>query len=351
MLENFSSSAIAAKARAMYGQRLTASDYNEMMKRATVPEVAVYLRDNTHYGSAMAEMGGENTHRGQIEDRLRQFRYDQYARLINYSFSKDAKFWNYLFLWDEVEQVINIMRYFGSGSEGDYLPSYSRHLMEHCSYDLKALLQCRSYRDMMEVMAGTDYQKILERYPPRGDGDKNQIDMVMCERDLEVYYYDKVFAMIDKEFSGNDAKELREIFMGRIDAQKLTSAYRLRRFFKSTPEYISEALLPYKTSSQKLIQRIMHCDDNAELLEIMSSSRLNKNEALDEDYIESMTNRERERVSRKMLRYSRCPACTLVSYMTQTEIELENIINIVEGIRYGMVPEDIKKLLIIPAKA
>lgn len=349
MLENFSSKAIASKARAMFARRLSAADCNEMIKKSSVGEVAVFLRDNTHYGRVLEGMDTETIHRGQLEERLREVRYDSYAALTRYCFSREAGFYQYLFLWDEVEQIINLLRYIGAGSEGEYFFNYSRYLPRYCSYDLTRLVACRDFDAVLAVLAGTPYEKILLAHPPLSSDGKNQLDMVFCERDLKVYYFDRVFQLIKKQFSGSAARELREIFMDRIDAENLENAYRLRHFFKSKPEYIRSALLPYKTVSYRLIDRIIDSTQETELTAALRSSRFGKSGPIDTDFIENLTLREQEIISRRKLRYSTHPAVTLVSYMTQMQIELENVINIVEGIRYGLPPVEIRKLLILPA--
>lgn len=349
MLQSFSSKAIASKARAMYGRRLTGGDYAEMIKKSSVGEVAVYLRDNTHYGQALAELRTEDARRGQLEDRLRSLRYDQYAALTRYCFSREAGFYQYIYLWDEIEQVIKLLRYIGGGSEGEHFPRYSRQLARYCSYDLELLSVCRDYSALLEGMRGTAYYEILRRYPPNEDRAKNQIDVVLCECELRSYYYHRVFEMIDKEFGGKAASELRELFLQEIDAENIADAYRLRRFFNSDPSYIRRALLPFETPSRKLVEQIVTCEDDKELGELLASSRFARGNVVDSDYIESLTSRERERTSRHALRYSTCPAATLVSYMSQTQIELENVINVIEAIRYGLDAVDIKKLLILEA--
>lgn len=333
----------------MFARRLSAADCNEMMKKASVGEVAVFLRDSTHYGRVLGGMDTESIHRGQLEERLREVRYDSYAALTRYCFSREAGFYQYLFLWDEVEQIISLLRYIGAGSEGEYFFNYSRYLTRYCSYDLTKLVACRDFDAVTQVLAGTPYEKILLAHPPLASEGKNQLDMVFCERDLKAYYYDRVFELINKQFSGGAAKELRAIFMNRIDAENIADAYRLRHFFKSKPEYIRSALLPYKTDSYRLIDRITDSTEEVELAEALRSSRFGKDGTPDTDYIESLTLREQEATSRHMLRYSTHPAVTLVSYMTQMQIELENVINIVEGIRYGLAPVEIRKLLILPS--
>ena len=251
-------------------------------------------------------------------------------------------------MWDEIEQLIRLLRYIGGGSEGEYTYTHSAFLAGHCSYDLNQVLACRDYNSLLAVLEGSDYHDILANYPPRSDEGKNQIDLVLCERELRLYYYNRVHDMVAREFSGEAARELWSIFLEQIDAENLVDAYRLRRFFKTSPQQIRQALLPFKTPSSKLIDQIVDCEDVGELPRLLSASRFLRQGQLDQDYVESLTLRQREKLSRKLLRYSTHPPVTLVSYMTQLEIELGNVVNIIEGIRYGLSPPDIKKLLILP---
>ncbi|MEG1874388.1 MAG: V-type ATPase subunit [Angelakisella sp.] len=350
MLKSYSSKAIASKARAMYGQRLTAADYNDMVKKDSVTEVALYLRDNTHYHQALNDLSLDGIHRAQLEERLRGARFGQYGALTRYCFSRKAGFYQYLYLLEETEQLLKLLRYIGGGSEGEYFFSHTKELPRYCTYNLNAVLAARDYPTLLAAVAGTPYKKILEKYPPRSEGGKNQIDLVLCERDLKVHYYDQLFSLIDEEFSHGAAQELKDIFLARIDAENLVNAYRLRYFFRSEPDYIRQVLLPYRTGSHKLIDKIIDCTENKELPGLLRTSAIVRHGSeLDQDYIEGLTARTREKVSRRALRYSTYPAVTLVSYMTQMDIELDNVINIIEGIRYGLPEPDLRKLLILVA--
>ena len=80
MLRSFSNKAIATKARAMYGARVTQADYEELMKKRTVGDAAAYLRDNTHYREVLGQIDPAAIHRGQLENMLRSLRYVQIGR-------------------------------------------------------------------------------------------------------------------------------------------------------------------------------------------------------------------------------------------------------------------------------
>ena len=67
-----SANAISAKARAIYGRRLTAADYQELTRQRTVSDVAAYLKANPGYGAYLAGIDEMQIHRGQLELLLHQ---------------------------------------------------------------------------------------------------------------------------------------------------------------------------------------------------------------------------------------------------------------------------------------
>ena len=107
MLRSFSNKAIATKARAMYGARVTQADYEELMKKRTVGDAAAYLRDNTHYREVLGQIDPAAIHRGQLEHLLRSLRYIQYQRLIAYNFGQQ-KLYRYLYFREEIQQLLGL---------------------------------------------------------------------------------------------------------------------------------------------------------------------------------------------------------------------------------------------------
>ena len=64
--------AIAAKVRSLHGEQLDERDYAELLSRRNVPEIAAYLKNETHYKYALRDVRENNVHRGQLEDLLRK---------------------------------------------------------------------------------------------------------------------------------------------------------------------------------------------------------------------------------------------------------------------------------------
>lgn len=63
------------------------------------------------------------------------------------------------------------------------------------------------------------------------------------------------------------------------------------------------------------------------------------------DYIDELPTKVKFSKCIHFIRYSINPPVVMLSYILLTEIELSNIINIIEGIRYKLPKDEIKKML------
>ena len=70
---SFSSNAVLAKARSMYGKHLTPESYDELLKKRTVNDVVSYLKSETAYGPILEGLKETSIHRGQLEFPTRMY--------------------------------------------------------------------------------------------------------------------------------------------------------------------------------------------------------------------------------------------------------------------------------------
>lgn len=348
MLGDYSDRAIASKVRAMYRYRLTPGDYEELMKKRTVGDIAAYLRDNTHYREALEQADYADIHRGQLETMLRGLMYGQYRRLLTFNYS-GKRIYRYFYLKEEMVELLALLRSL-SGREYDeeaerYRPPAGGWLDGNVTLDLEKLADVESIVELTGLLGDSPYGKLLKRFPPNEEG---QIDFVRCEQAFYTYYYQELLTFVKSELSGQAAKATREAVYRRIDNQNIVQTYRLKRFFRSDEEFIRENLLPFKTSSQPLIDRMIAAPDVQRLHAILEEAGLaREGEVRERDYIESVILRLRAKQSRWDLHNSTHPSVVLYAYMTHLEIELEDIINIIESVRYGLPIEEMRKMLSI----
>lgn len=352
MLGNFSDKAIATKVRAMYRFRLTHADYEELMKKRTVGDVAAYLRDNTHYRGVLEQADPTVIHRGQLETLLRGLQHTQYQRLIAFNFGgKDI--YRYLYLREEIRQLLALLRQFSGGLEGEeaewYAEQYGfrldRWLIGHTTFDVEKLEEMESWQELADFLGDSPYGKLVKRFPPDESG---QIDLAGCEQAFYTYYYKQLLTFVDRELTGGAKKATREAVYQKIDNENIIQTYRLKRFFRSDEELIRRSLLPFRTQSQSLIDRMIAAPDVERLHGLLEEAGLvREGEVYDSGFIENVILRLRAKQSRWELHNSIHPAVVLYAYMTYLEIELEDIINIIESVRYGLSTDEMRKMLSI----
>lgn len=347
MLKTLSSKAILTKARVMFGRRLKKDDYDQMLQMHSVAEVAGYLKSSTHYAQALAGTDENTVHRGQLENLLRRDRFEHYIRLIQYDFSRETGFYQYIIVRSEIDQLLTTIRLMGSGSAVNYIYSLPSYLNRYASFRLKDLAGVGSYGDLLTVLRKTPYYKVLEPYRPQGD---DPVDAVACESALLTYYYRMLLRLVDDQFSGSNRKALLELFHLEIDAANIGLVYRLKRVFNIPPEQIRTLLLPFETPSRKTLEKMLESGNTEQLRAAIVNSRYERYLAEGQGhvtYVEGLTGRATYDTSFRDMRFSMEPPVVLVSYMVVLQIELENVTNIIEGIRYGVEPDEIEKLLII----
>ena len=64
-------------------------------------------------------------------------------------------------------------------------------------------------------------------------------------------------------------------------------------------------------------------------------------------YIDQMADRMKYLTCRHDIRFSTHPSVVMLSYIFLAQIEIQDIINIIEGIRYHLASEEIQKLLTV----
>ena len=99
------SNAILAKARAMYGRRLTARNYQELLNCRDLPDLISYLKTRTSYSEALQAANPATTHRAQLETLLRLNLFEQYASLCRYEMNIGHDFYRYFIIRSEVQAI------------------------------------------------------------------------------------------------------------------------------------------------------------------------------------------------------------------------------------------------------
>jgi V/A-type H+-transporting ATPase subunit C len=340
-----STQALAAKAKAMYGAHLTKSDYEELLRKRSVQEIAGYLKNDTHYDKILEGINESSIHRGYLEVLIRQRLFLDFMQLIRYGETQNSNFYQYGILQIEIKQILLTLRFLKETEKGGQISQLPLFANKMTSFDLQKLVNVNSYDELLGVLKNTPYVAILLPFKPIAG---EELDYTSCELGLNAYYHREVLSHINKEFSGTAKLQILEVFNTQIELDNITKIYRLKKYYKSSPTDIIKVLQPtYVKIPKKLLHKWIETKSADEFIEALSSSAyksaINRKDFI---YIEYHMDSIMYNINKHFIRFATDPNVVLVAYMNLLEIETRNIIDIIEGVRYKVETDKIAKLLI-----
>ncbi len=340
-----SSLAMAAKAKAMYGKHLKSDDYTELLRKKTVQEIAGYLKNETAFKSVLKGINEFSIHRGHLEMLIRQTFYLDFLELIRYGQSKKDHFYEYGVLMIEIKQILMSIRLLSETDKTNQIAQLPIFANRMISFDVEELIKVNTFDELLSVLKNTPYYSILKPLKPRSVLD---IDYANFEIVLKAYYYKRVYEIIEQEFTGKDKKDIRDLFDTQIELENITKIYRLKKYYNASPSEIKKVLNPtYKRISKNDLDEWIDTLDAQAFLHAVNKNAYDiPTDAKEFQYIEYQTDAIMFDLNKRLMRFSTNPNIILVSYLSLLDIEIRNIIDIIEGIRYKVENDKIAKLLI-----
>lgn len=337
--------AILVKSRAKYGKRLTLRDYDELLACKTVSDIAVYLRNSTHYNVSLEGIKEAAVHRGNLEQLLRSKVYSDFAELCKFESSIGEHYFEYLMMKNEIDRLLVFLRYFISGHGEKYLAALPDFFSHHSKIDFVAITESKTFDDVLVHLKGTDYAKLLCPFA----GEDNIFDFTTVEAVLDKYLYRKTAELIKKNFDGEERNELLRLFESSAELDNLRRIYRAKKYFNISEDTLRAQLNEMRsTLTAKQLNEMIAAENADDVIEMMKKTRyklvLDKT---DYSYFDWLAARIKYDYCRKHMCFSTHAAVVMASTIVIFEIEIENITNIIEGKRYGVDNDTIKKMLIL----
>lgn len=346
MLEAMAGRAIETKIKAMYGKRLKKADFDEMLRRRTVGEIAGYLKNETHYGDALANIQESSIHRGQLESMLQHSLYKDVMRLKKYAKLRHGLFDCYQISL-EIQQLIRLLGCLEAGRARDYLLDMPGWLLGRLSIDLSKLSYSKDETGLLNALKGTRYEKLFARLMEENGG--KLPSTTLCATQLERFYYQQLFLVIGREYKGAEAEELRQMVRLQIEGYNVAAVYRLKMFFDAAPGQIDAFLLNgFGAMSRRRQQRLIKAQDAGDFIAFVRDTKRGRKlgrEAF--DFIEYANRAMAAQDNRKRLAFTVSPAAAFLAFLSLRQLELRNLVNTIEGVRYQLPPEEIRSLLIL----
>lgn len=226
MTVSSAANAVLAKARAMYGKRLTAQNYTDLLACRSVNEAAAYLKAHTAYADAFEGVTMGSLRRWQIEILLREHLSNNFASLCRYEKSIGDGFYKYFVTLSDVDMLLHSVRYLNSRHPEKNLAKVPDFFVRHSELNAAALETATNVDLLLAAVEGSPYKAVLS--PFASVGSDGRPDYFAMELALNKYLHSQAEALIKRTTRARNARSLtrctRSIRMPRISSRSTGSS-------------------------------------------------------------------------------------------------------------------------------
>lgn len=349
MAGNFSSNAVVAKARSIFGDCLKREDFLQLTTKSSVSDVCAFLKQTKRFSGCLASANEQSVHRGQLENLLRRNTFMIYERFCRFDHTESKAFFDIIIMKMEIEQLLTALMYINAKSTDEYINALPSYLMERCSFDLMALAKADTFTEVEQVIKDTPYYKLLHNIIAATSGSSSgRIQINACEQALYTYYFEQSIKKAGKRFSGKARKDIEKMLLISADMMNAITCFRRKVYFNDSAEQIKAALIPYHNRLKgEALDRVLACGSADEVQEALK--KIGYGTALERGLYENV-DLFTEKVSfdsfRHRISFSGEAPVVYFALIEYLSVELKNVITIIEGIRYQMPPTEIQRMLV-----
>lgn len=333
--------AIYAKAHSKYGRRLTPENYRDLLACQSVSDIASFLKSHTHYAEALADTKDGNIHRGHLEFLLRRYLFKETKELCAFEHSVGEPFYEYLILQGEISQILTFIRYYDAGKPEEFIFAMQPYIEEHGRVDLTLLSGARSLEDALHALRHTPFYAVLS--PLVGQQNVSYTDI---EHALHAYLYRRACVLAARD--AESKAEIVSLIDAHVDLDNVLRIYRMKEYFHAPADKIRPYLLECAGRIKPGdIEEMLGASTGPEVFRIFKTTPYRREiEKCEADSLPDCITRIKFNLFRHSFRFSSHPTVAIYTYIHLSKIEVDNIVTIVEGVRYGVSSDEIKPLLI-----
>ena len=337
--------AILALSRAYYGRRLDQRQYNDLLACKSINEVASYLKTRTPYASAFSAVGTADFSAKTLENVIDETRFGNFISLCRYELAISSEFYKYFIVKTEVEQILKCTLHMIGGNNESYLMQMNSFIDKHLSIDLYALGRADSLEQIAKSLEHTAYEDIYKRC--LSDPERSYLTFELAFNTYFETFKDK---LIERCFKGEEKKKMREMICRSFDVSFIEKQFRIIRYYKSN-NAVTKLSMPASVSltllSEKQLRQIYACTSETELTSVLKNSPYKDCFVSGADKnIERQMTEDFYQYCKKQIRFSSYPSVVMFSYLFLSEIERNNLVRIIEGIKFKVPTEQIGESLL-----
>jgi len=342
MLGMFKYGDLSTKIRGMKGKMLSSDDYEQMMLKRNVNEVALYLKNNTYYKDALVNITNSTVHRGQLEVLLYRAVVTDALKIAKHLTGNEKKIYRYIYRKLETEDVKKMLRTLQMGRALSELDRSTLFVSRYSIIDFDISLEATTITALVKSLEGTSFHRILSPLINENGG----MDIFTAEMVLDLYYYQKTAKQVKKMTTGKDRELLQELFGLEADFKNIFWILRAKNFYNLSKEMVQRYTIPFHYKIHKdVLYEMIEAPDMETAYKLVDQTYYGKIIDFRQEKVELQFLSYMHKVQQRSMRTEPFTIAPIIGYMYLKELEVLNITNIVEGIRYNVEPDKIHEYL------
>ena len=344
MAVSCSANAVYAKAHALYGKRLKKQNYDDLTGCRSLQELVGYLKSRTQYNAVFEGVPSELS-AVQIEELLKLQLLKNLEAICKYEISAGENLYEYFIVKNDIKQILDFIRLLIAGTPEKYLGSLPPFFDKRTKLNLIAMANARSYRELLNALGGTEYKNLLTPYAENYNekGIYLQIESV-----LNAYMRKYLLSAVNKGIGKKEKKQIREIVNYKFDMDTIVDIYRLIRLEDADEEIIKGFInTEFTNFSEKELDMLIDAPRARDMMRLMPETYYRKDfSKIEYNYLEGAAQQVLYAKAYDSMRYFTDPTAAMLCYVILAENEVQNIIRIVEGIKYKIPAKKISTVLV-----
>ena len=344
MAVSYSANAVYAKAHALYGKRLKKQNYDDLLGCRSLQELVGYLKSRTQYSPVFENVPSELS-AAQIEELLKLHLLENLEAISRYEISAGESLYEYFIVKNDVNQLLSFIRLLISKTPEKYLSSLPPFFNKRTELDLISMANARSYNEFLNSLGGTEYKKLLA--PFAGNYSDKGI-YLQIEAVLNAYTRKYLLAAVNKGINKKEKQQIREIVNYKFDMDTIVDIYRLIRLEDADEEIIKSFInTEFTNFTDKELDMLIDAPRARDMMRLMPETCYRKDfSKIEYNYLEGAAQQVLYAKAYDSMRYFTSPTAVMLSYVSLAENEVQNIIRIVEGIKYKIPAKKISTVLV-----
>lgn len=333
---------VNTKIRAMKGLLLKHEDYENLISLGNVEQIVIKIREHNAYKNILESIPQNIIYeRGLVEQNLTISTSIDFYKIYNFILHYRTK--KYLNIYN-LQHDIKTLKVIMSSIYDERNIQVDENLLQFNKYsklNIKSLASSNTIGEVIVNLEGTEFYDVLNT------AYKDTTNLFDLNMRLDLYYYIKLWKLQNKYLDKFNKKQVSKINGVEIDIQNILWIYRLIKYYKIKPEFIYTYLIPYHYKiSNNEIKTMAQSNSVEELRENLLKTKYKKyfevEKSLEKVYKEIMKN-----TYKKSIGLNKNSLVVIINYFYLKKLEVNNLISLLEGVRYKLSPNEIIEYITI----